>query len=109
MFLRPEEVVLASSATSVDDGCFGQHQRDHPIHGFDMDTVGAVGTGVFQLDAVFAVLAVDQQQEVDRSRYAEAFIAVQRHGMERESQAVEKPLVVVGQGVIIGSLAVGKS
>jgi len=87
---------LASSATSVDDGFFGQHPYELPLVRFDKDAVSAMGTGVFQLDAVFTVLAVDQQQEVDRSRYAEALTVVQRHGMKGETQAVEKPLVAVG-------------
>ncbi len=100
---------MASSATSVDDGLFGRHPYELPLVRFDKDTVSAMGAGVFQPDAMFAVLAVDQQQEVDRSRYAEPLIAIQRHGMKGETQAVEKPVVAVGQGVIIDSLAVGKS
>ena len=76
---------MPSSATSVDDGFFGQHPYELPLVRFDKDTVSAMGTGVFQPYAVFTVLAVDQQQEVDRSRYAEPLTVVQRHGMERET------------------------
>jgi len=61
VFLRPEEVVFASSATKMDDGFFGQHLRQAPFVGFQIDTVSAMGAGVCQLDAVFTVLAVDQQ------------------------------------------------
>ena len=85
MLFRPEEVVLASSATHMDDGLFGQHLREATVVGFQIDTVSAVGTSVCQLDAVFEVLAVDQQQEIDRSRYAESLTVVQCHGMEREA------------------------
>ena len=76
---------MASSATSVDDGFFGRHPYELPLVRFDKDTLSAMGTGVIQLDAVFTVLAVDQQQEVDRSRNAEPLTVVQRHGMERET------------------------
>ena len=98
---------MASSAASVDDGCFGRHLREFSPVRFDKDTVSAVGAGVFQLDPMLAVLAVDQQQEVDGSRYAEALPTVQRHGVERETQSVEKPHVVLGQGVGVHRLAVG--
>ena len=85
MIFRLEEVVLASSAALVDDRFFGQHLREAPIFAFQMDPVSAVGTGVRQCDAVITVLAVDQQQEVDGSRYAELLFAVQCHGMERKA------------------------
>ena len=107
VLLRPEEVVLASSSASVDDGFFGRRPYELPLVRFDEDTVSAMSTSVFQLYPVSAVLAVDQQQEVDRSRYSEALIAVQGHGMERESQAVQKSLMVFSQGVFIHRLAVG--
>ena len=106
MLLRPEEVVLASSSASVDDSLFGRHPYELSLVRFDKVTVSAMGTGVCQIDPVSAVLAVDQQQEVDRSRYAEAFIAVQGHGMEGESQSVQKSLVVFSQGVFIDRSAV---
>ena len=98
---------MASSAASVDHGCCGRHLGEFPPVCFDKDTVSAVGTGVLQLDPVLAVLAVDQQQEVDGSRYAEALLAVQCHGVERETQSVEKPRVVLGHGVGVHRSAVG--
>ncbi len=97
MFFRLEEVVLASSATPVDDGFFGADSRDGPVIGLKLNTFGAVGASVVQPDLVFAVLAVDQQQEVDGSRNPESFIAVQSHRMERKPQSVQKPAVVLGQ------------
>ena len=109
MFFRLEEVVLASSATPVDDGFFGADSRDGPVIGLKLNTFGAVGASVVQPDLVFAVLAVDQQQEVDGSRYAKLLFAVQRYRMEGESQAVKKPTVVCGQRVGVHWLAVGES
>ena len=85
MLFRPEEVVFASSAAHLDDGLFGQNLREAPIVGFQIDTISAMGTGVCQLNTVLMVLAVDQQQEIDRSRYAESFTIGQRQGMEREA------------------------
>ena len=80
----------------MNDGLHRRHPDEVPFYGFQMDAFGAVRTGVVQPDAVFTVLAVDQQQEVDGSRNAELLIIVQRHGMERKAQAVKKPSVVLG-------------
>ena len=49
---------------------FWGYLSDDPIIRLPMDAFGAVGAGVVQLDAVAAVLAVHQQEEVDGSRYA---------------------------------------
>ena len=97
MFFRPEEVVLTSSSSSVDHRFHGEYTRDRPVVGLQLNPFGAVCAGVVQLDLVFAVLAVDQQQEVDGSRDAESFIAVQSHRMERKPQPVEKLVLVLGQ------------
>ena len=97
MFFRLEEVILASTAAPVDDSFFGEDLRDVPAVGLKLDPLGAVGASVVQPDLVFAVLAVDQQQEVDGSRDAESFTAVQSHRMERKPQSVQKPAVVLGQ------------
>ena len=99
VLFRPEEVVLASSAAPVHHRVLGRDARNLPVVRLQTDAFGAVGAGVVQLDAVFLVLAVDQQQKVDGSRYAELLIIVQCHGMKRESQAVQKPGVVLGQRV----------
>ena len=106
MLFRLEEVVLASSAAPVHHRIFGKNTRDVPVVRFQVDAFGAVGAGVVQLDAVVLVLAVDQQQKVDGSRYAELHFVVQCHGMKREAQAVEKPAVVLGQRVTAHRLAV---
>ena len=106
MLFRLEEIVLASSPATVDHRGLGKNPGHVPVVCFQVDALGAVGAGVVQLDAVFLVLAVDQQQKIDGSRYAELLIVVQCHGMEREAQAVEKPGVVLGQRVTIHRLAV---
>ena len=106
MIFRPEEVVLASSAAPVHHRVLWQNLCHVSVVRHQVDAFGAVGAGVVQLDAVFLVLAVDQQQKIDGSRYAELLIVVQCHGMEREAQAVEKPGVVLGQRVTIHRLAV---
>ena len=82
MFFRPEEVVLASSASPVNDGFFRRNLGEDAFFCFQIDAPGAMGAGVVQLDVVFDRLAVDQQQEVDGSRDAELLLAVQCHGME---------------------------
>ena len=109
MLFRPEEVVLASSAAPVHNSVFWGYLSDDPIIRLPMDAFGAVGAGVVQLDAVAAVLAVHQQEEVDGSRYAKLLFAVQRYRMEGESQAVKKPTGVCGQRVGGHWLAVGES
>ncbi len=88
VLFRPEEVVLASSAAPVHHRILGKDPRHFPVVRLQVDAFGAVGAGVVQLDAVFPVLAVDQQQKIDGSRYAELHLIVQCHGMEREAQAV---------------------
>ena len=82
MFFRLEEVVLASSAAPVDHCFRREYPSDRPVVCLQMDTLCAVGAGVFQLEAVLTVLAVDQQQVVDGSRDAEPVIIVQGHCME---------------------------
>ena len=109
MLFRPGEVVLASSAAPVHNSVFWGYLSDDPIIRLQMDAFGAVGAGVVQLDAVAAVLAVHQQEEVDGSRYAKLLFAVQRYRMEGESQAVKKPTAVCGQRVGVHWLAVGES
>lgn len=109
MLFRPEEVVLASSAAPVHNSVFWGYLSDDPIIRLQMDAFGAVGAGVVQLDAVAAVLAVHQQEEVDGSRYAKLLFTVQRYRMEEEAQAVKKPAVVCGQRVGVHWLAVGES
>ena len=107
MLFRPEEVVLTSSSATVDHGLFGPDMSHNAVVGFDVDTVGTVGAGVFQLDVIFPVLAVDQQQEIDRSRDAEFLVVflftwVQGNGVKRESQSIGKPAVIFRQGVLAG-------
>ncbi len=106
MLFRLEEVVLASSPAPVHHRVFGEDARHVPVVRLQVDALGAVGAGVVQLDAVFLVLAVDQQQKVDGSRYAELLVVVQGHGMERETQAVEKSGVAIGQRVTVRGFAV---
>lgn len=106
VLFRPEEVVLASSAAPVHHRVVGRDARNLPVVRLQVDAFGAVGAGVVQLDAVVLVLAVDQQQKVDGSRYAELLIIVQCHGMERETQAFKKPGVVIGQRVTLHGLTV---
>ena len=65
MLFRPEEVVLTSSAALVDDTFFWEHVHKSALAGFDMDTVNAMGASIIKFDAVFPVLAADQQQEID--------------------------------------------
>ena len=108
MLFRPEEVVLASSAAPVDHGVFRRHHRYFPLISLQVDAFGAMGAGVFQLDVVFPVLAVDQQQKVDRSRDAELDFVVQGHGMEREPQTFEKSAVVCCQRVASHELVFGE-
>ena len=85
MLFRPEEVVLTSSAASVDNTIFREHVQKLTPVGFDSDAIDAMGTGIIKFDPVFPVLAADQQQEINCSRYAELLLAVQCHRMEREA------------------------
>ncbi len=99
MLFRPEEVVLASSAALVDDTFFREYtQKLTPVR-FHMDTFNAMSASIIEFDAVFPVLAADQQQEIDCSRYAELLIIVQSHGMKREAQSLMKSISVFCQGV----------
>ena len=99
MLFRPEEVVLTSSAALVDNAIFREYvQKLTPVR-FDSDAVNAMGAGIIKFDAVFPVLAADQQQKIDCSRYAELLIIVQRHGMEREAQSFVKSIRIFRQGV----------
>ena len=109
VLFRPEEVVLASSAAPVHNSVFWGYLSDDPIIPLQMDPFGALGAGVVQLDAVAAVLAVHQQEEVDGSRYAKLIFTVQHYRMEGEAQAVKKPTVVCGQRVGVHWLAVDES
>ena len=93
----------------VHNSAFWGYLSDDPIIRLQMDAFGAVGAGVVQLDAVAAVLAVDQQEVVDGLRYAKLLFTVQRYRMEGEAQAVKKPAVVCGQRVGVHWLAVGES
>ena len=97
MFFRLEEVVLASSAAPVDHCFRREYTRDLPPVRLELDPFGAVGAGIFQLDAALTVLAVDQQQKVDGSRDAESLIIVQGYCMKRKPKPFEKPAVVLGQ------------
>ena len=99
VLFRPKEVVLTSSAASVNDTFFREHLQKSALVGFDMDTVNAMGTGIIKDDAAFTVLAADQQQEIDSSRYAKLLILVQRHGMEREAQSFMKSISISRHGV----------
>ena len=76
MLFRLEEVVLASSPATVHHRGFGEDARHVPVVRLQVDAFGAVGAGVFQLDVMFPVLAVDQQQKVDGSRDAEPDLIV---------------------------------
>lgn len=55
--------------------------------------------GVVKRQAMFFVLAADQQQEVHRSRHTEALACVQRHRVEKESKPFQKSLMAIGQCV----------
>jgi len=110
VLFRPEEVVPGLKCRpGAQERLFWGYLSDDPIIRLQMDAFGAVGAGVVQLDAVAAVLAVHQQEEVDGSRYAKLLFAVQRYRMEGESQAVKKPTAVCGQRVGVHWLAVGES
>ena len=99
MLFRPEEVVLTSSAALVDNAIFREYVQKLTPVGVDSDAVIAMGAGVIKLDSVFPVLATDQQQEINCSRYAKLLVIVQRHGMEREAQSFMKSISVFCQGV----------
>ena len=104
---------MTSSSAPVNHGLFGRDLSHNTIFGLNIDTVGTVSAGVFQLDVVFSELAVDQQQEVDRSRYAEFFVVslfawVQCYCVERETQSIGKPDVIFRQGVLAGGPPFGK-
>jgi hypothetical protein len=73
-----------------------------------VDACGAMGAGVFQLDVVLPILAVDQQQKVDGSRDGELHLVVQGHSMEREPQSFEALAVVCSQCVTSHRLAFEK-
>ena len=81
----------------MNDGIFRRNLGEDPFFCFQIDAPGAMGAGVRKLDVVFTVLAVDQQQEVDGSRYAEPFIVIQGHCMKRKPKTFEKPTVVLVQ------------
>ena len=99
MLFRPEEVVLTSSAATVNDTFFWEYTEQLTLIRFDLDAVNAMGAGVIKFDPVFPVLAADQQQEIDGSRYAELLIILQRHGMESEAQSFMKSIGVFCQSV----------
>ena len=101
MRFRPEEVVLTSSAALVDDTFFREHLQKLTLVGLDMDTVNAMSAGIIEIDSLFPVLAADQQQEIDCSRYAELLIIVHCHGMEREAQSFMTSISVFRQGVAV--------
>ncbi len=46
-----------------------------------MDSLAAVGTRIFDF-YFFVCIAVDQQQEIDRSPNVEGFVTFDRNGME---------------------------
>ncbi len=82
MLFRPEEVVLTSSAALVDDTFFREYtQKLTPVR-FHMDTFNAMSASIIEFDGGSPVVAADQQQEIDCSRYAELIIIVQSHGMK---------------------------
>jgi hypothetical protein len=66
---------------------------------FDLDSVNAMSTRILKFDPLLPVLAADQQQEIDCSRYAKLFNIAQRHGMEREAQSFLKGISIFCQVV----------
>ena len=99
MLFRTEEVILTSSASLVDDTFFREHIQKLTLIGFDMDTFNAMSAGIIEFDAVSPVLAADQQQEIDCSRYAKLLIIVHSHGMKREAQPFMKSISIFCQAV----------
>ncbi len=72
---------------------------DLPVVDLHVDRKPAVRTGVFNGDLfVFVVVAVDQQQKVDRSPHVEGSLPLDPHRMEIVAQRPSPRLVISDQG-----------
>ena len=96
MLLRPEEVVVPSGPTSVDQRLQWFDPDEPAVVHLNVDSIYAVGTCIVQADAVLLVLAAHQQQEIYRSRDTKTLSRIQRHRMEVEAQALQEPLIALG-------------
>ena len=103
MLFRPEEVVLPSSASPVDDGFLRMYFDQAALANLDVNPVNAMSTSIVQGYTVVIILAADQQQEVHRSRNPKALPRVQGHRMKGEPKPFGDLLVALGQGVVGGS------
>ncbi len=72
--------------------------RDLDVVDLDLNRQVAMRAGVLDGDLrVFVVVAVDQQQEVDRSPYVEGSLPFDPHGMEVVAKRPTPRLVLVSQ------------
>ena len=103
VLFRPEEVIHHSPASVLDPDRFGIEVGDFPTRDFHIDTIAAVGAGVFDFDFLASVsIAVDQQQEVYPSPYAEGLFPGNGRCVEIVAQWAAPLLSVVGQGIPCG-------
>jgi hypothetical protein len=71
VLFRTEEIIDASATSAEDERSDGSYLRDAASHNHHRDGLQAVRARVFYLECIVRVGAVDQQQEVHRSRHFE--------------------------------------
>ena len=98
MLFRPEEVVHRSAATLLNPARIRIHAGDRATVYFYADWQVAFGAGVFEGETlVFVIIAVDQQQEVDRSPNIEGLFAFDVHRVEVVLEGTAPPFIAFGK------------
>lgn len=88
MLLRTEEVIPASGAAAPEIQRLRISGSDLASDEGDAECLGTLGTAIVDGEIGLRIVAVDQQQEVDRSRHVEGRLAFNPDGVRLEPDAL---------------------